>query len=78
MDYESTEYECDMWQGTVVFTDKATGKCGSLILKSNGRVATARMIKADVAKYGPNELARASALRDKALRVYAKLIEVWV
>lgn len=68
MDYESSEYECDIWQGTAVITDKATGKCGSLILKSNGRVATARMIKADVAKYGP----------DKALRTYAKLVEVWV
>lgn len=68
MDYESTQYECDIWQGVAVITDKVTGKCGNLSIKLNGRIATAYMIKQDVAKYGP----------EKALRTYAKLAGVRV
>ena len=67
MDYESSEYECDIWQGTAVMTCKRTGKVGSFGLKHKGRVATARLIKSDVDKFGA----------ERALRVYAKLVDNW-
>lgn len=67
MDYESALYEVDIWQNIAVFTDKATGACGQVILKHNGRVATARMLKADVAKYGV----------EKSVNTWAKLVNNW-
>lgn len=67
MDYESTLYEVDIWQNIAVFTDKRTGACGQVCYTSNGRIATARMLKADVAKYGV----------EKAVNTWAKLVNNW-
>ena len=68
MEYESAKFECDLWQGTIVLTDKETGRCGSVHLvdrqrKKNG----AQMLAADVKKYGA----------EKALATYAKLVVDW-
>ena len=65
--YQSTEYECDLWQGVAVFTRLSDGACGSIALKRNGRNATESMLKSDVKKYGA----------EKALATYAKLVTAW-
>lgn len=67
MDYESDSWECDIWAGYAVLTCKYTGRSGMLCLTKNGRNATKRMIGQDVEKYGA----------EKALSVYAKLVDTW-
>jgi len=68
MEYESAQYECDLWQGTIVLTDKATRRCGSVHLVNKRRRRNgAQMLAADVNKYGA----------EKALATYAKLVDNW-
>jgi len=68
MDYESINFECDLWQGVIVLTNKETGLCGSVHLKDSRRKMNgAQMLKADVTKYGV----------EKALSTYAKLVSEW-
>lgn len=68
MDYESTQYECDVWQGVVVITCKETRKCGSIALKdSKRRMNAGQMIKSDVERFGT----------EKTLATYAKLVTNW-
>jgi hypothetical protein len=68
MDYESALFEADCWQGTVVLTEKATRRCGSIAMRNTKtRRNAAQMIAADVKKYGA----------DRALATYAKLVENW-
>lgn len=67
MDFESDLFEVDIWQNVAVITCKQTGACGSVCLKSNGRIATERMLKSDIKKHGV----------EKALNVWAKLVDNW-
>lgn len=67
MDFESEFYEVDIWQNIAVLTDKRTGACGQVCLKSNGRLATERMLRQDVKKHGV----------EKALNTWAKLVDNW-
>jgi hypothetical protein len=68
MDYESTQYECDIWQGVVVITCKESRRCGSIAMTNKKtRQNAGQMIKADIKKYGA----------EKALAIYAKLVENW-
>jgi hypothetical protein len=68
MDYESSQFECDLWQGTIVLTEKATRRCGSVhLVDKRRRQNGAQMLAADVKKYGS----------EKALATYAKLVENW-
>jgi hypothetical protein len=64
MNYESAQYEADFWQGVVVITDKTTRRCGAIAF--HGKSA-ARMLASDAKKYGA----------EKALPVWAKLVENW-
>jgi len=66
MEYANSEYECDLWQGDIVLTHKATGKCGTISMRK-GNVSGARMFEQDVKRYGV----------DKALSTYAKLVTNW-
>ena len=65
--YQSTRFECDLWQGVAVFTRLSDGATATLSLIRKGRNATESMIRADIARHG----------EERALATYAKLVEAW-
>ena len=68
MDYENALFGADCWQGTVVITEKATGRCGSIRMRNTKtRQNAVQMLAADVKNHGA----------DRALTTYAKLVENW-
>jgi len=52
MDYESTLYECDLWQGTLVLTCKETGDMRQVTLKTNNRLSTQREFESCIKTHG--------------------------
>ena len=65
--YQSSRFECDLWQGVAVLTRLSDGATATLSLIRKGRNATESMIRADVARYG----------EERALATYAKLVSAW-
>jgi len=68
MDYESTQYECDIWQSRIVITCKESRKCGIVsLINSKGRNITLNQFKSCIKSHGI----------EKTLSVFAKLVFEW-
>jgi len=68
-DYESDRFECDIWGGKVILTDKTTGKVGFVGLKDTmtGRDIAVRELRSSIKTHGV----------DRTLDVFAKLVWEW-
>jgi hypothetical protein len=69
MDYESDQYECDIWAGHIVITDKETGRCGIVQLRDavTGRDVTRRQLLSSIRTHGV----------ERALHTFARLVREW-
>lgn len=68
MDYETDLYEGDYWAGTLVITDKATGKCGCVQLwDANNRNITLAQWRSSFKTHG----------LERAFKTWAKLVTDW-
>jgi hypothetical protein len=68
MDYESDQYECDIWQGRVIITCKESKRCGIVsLLNSNGRNITLSQFKSCIKSHGV----------ERTLSTFAKLVSDW-
>lgn len=68
-DYESDRFECDIWGGRVILTDKETGACGFVALRDTmtGKDITIKELKASIKSHGV----------ERTLDVFSKLVWEW-
>lgn len=68
MEYETDLYEGDYWAGTLVITDKITGKCGTVqLMDSRNRNVTLSQWRSSIKSHG----------LERAFHTWSKLVNHW-